>query len=189
MKKGIIALIFINLFLSSAVFAQVDIPIPQGIIQVVDNFENGNYWIWAGSDWDKYGGHKSSCGATLSKQHVSEGKYSMELMLEPINPGASATWFYDGDMNLAGAKYIVADFYNPGPITFVTAFVMQCTNNWNWNQSEMFNIPPGKHTVVFDVRNINKDFNDIKRINVTSYFYQENKDDTSLFIDNIRAIK
>jgi len=189
MKKGLFAFIFINLVLTCAVFAQVDVAIPEGKVQIIDNFENGNYWIWAGSDWDRYGGHKSSMGANLSKEHRTEGKYSMELLLEPITPGCGATWFYDGNQDLSGGKYIVADFYNPGPITYVTCFVLQATNDWKWLQTEMFNIPPGKHTVVFYVEHLNESFNDVRRINICSYFYETCTSDSSLFVDNIRLIK
>lgn len=189
MKKGLFALIFINMFMTAVVFAQVDISIPKGAVQVIDNFENGNYWIWAGSDWDKYGGHKSSDGVSLSKKGITEGKYALEMMLEPIGPGASATWFYDGGVDMTGGKYIVADFYNPNDITFVTCFVIQTTDNWEWNQTEMFNIYPGKHTVVFPVEHLNKNFNDVKRINICSFFYQTNDKSCSMYVDNIRLIK
>lgn len=189
MKKGLFSVLFINLFLAASLFAQVDVPVPEGEVQVIDDFENGNYWIWAGSDWDRYGGHKSSMGCNLSKQHRTEGKYSMELLLEPVKPGASANWFYDGSQDLSGGKYVVADFYNPGPITYVTCIVFQATDKWEWLQSEMFNIPPGQHTVVFDVEKLNEHFNDVRRITISSFFFQECKEDSSLFVDNIRLIK
>lgn len=189
MKKGFFALIVINLFLTAAVYAQVDIEIPKGTVSVIDDFENGNYWIWAGSDWDKYGGHKSSDGCGLSKKGITEGKYAMELISEPVTPGCGSTWFYDGGVDMTGAKYVVADFYNPNDITFVTCFVMQTTDNWEWKQTEMFNIGPGKHTVVYPVEHLNEHFNEVKRINICSYFYQTSDKQTSLYVDNIRMIK
>lgn len=187
--KRLFTLLIIGFVCTAGAFAQVDAPVPDGQVQIIDNFENGNYWIWAGFDYDKYGDHKISCGADLSKTGITEGKYAMELKLEPTGPGKGALWFYDGSQDLSGGNYIVADFYNPSPITHVVTFVIQATDGWNWNQAEMYNIEPGHHTVVWYVGDMNKDFKETKRISIMSYYWQQFNEESSLYVDNIRLIK
>lgn len=185
-----IAAIFASVVLAcAAASAQVDARVPDGIVQVIDDFENGNFWIWAGSDWDKYGTPKVSVGADLAKRGVSEGKYSMELLLEPVREGNEAVWFYDGSQDLSGGKYIVADFYNPYPVEHKISFAIQATDSWLWLQSDEYVVPQGRHTVVFDVEEINANFNDVKRINITSTVLNSYGADFSLYVDNIRLIK
>jgi len=190
MKKGIIIFILFNIVSIFAIFAQgVDVEAPKGTTQVIDDFENGNYWIWAGSDWDRYGGHKYSDGCGLSKKHVSQGKYSMELLCEPVVPGANATFFYDGNQDLSGAKWIVLDVYSEHPKGFSLNLVLQATDNWNWLQTESYWITPGAHKVVYYVGHINENFNDVRRFNVNMWFNEAVKQESSVYIDNIYFIK
>ncbi|MCR4742460.1 MAG: hypothetical protein K5866_06295 [Treponema sp.] len=189
MKKSFLAFLVFGFVFSAGLFAQVDIPIPKGQVQIIDDFENGNYWIWAGSDWDQWGGHKVSSGADLYKKWVSEGKYSMQLVMDSVEPGNDGSWFYDGGQDLSGGKYIVCDFYNPTPINHNVAIVLQCTDNWNWNQSDFFMLPPGEHTIVFKVEHLNEHFDEVKRINISDYVNEKHEGDTSIFVDNIRLIK
>lgn len=44
--KKFLTVLLINIAFVCSVFAQVDVGIPQGKVQVIDDFENGNYWIW-----------------------------------------------------------------------------------------------------------------------------------------------
>ena len=85
---SLIISIFLTLGVSSA-FAQVDTDLPKGQVSVFDGFENGNYWIWAGFDYDQYGPHKISNGANLSMDWASEGRHSLELTMEAMGPGSS----------------------------------------------------------------------------------------------------
>lgn len=190
MKKGIITFILFNIISVFAIFAQgVDVEIPAGRTQVIDDFENGNYWIWAGSDWDRYGGHKYSDGCGLSKEHITQGKYSMELLLEPVVPGANATFFYDGNQDLSGAKWVVLDIYNAHPNGFSLNIVLQATDDWSWLQTDSYWITPGQHKVVFYVGHLNEHFDDVRRFNVNCYFGEKTNSESSLFIDNIYMIK
>lgn len=187
--KKLLTVLLINIAFVCSVFAQVDVGIPQGKVQVIDDFENGNYWIWAGSDWDRYGGHKASWGCHLSQKHVTQGHYSMELLLEPAENGTNAVWFYDGSQDLSGGKYIVMDIYNATPVKCKVSIVIQATDNWTWLETPSYEITPGKHRVVFDTSKINSDFNDVRRINVDATLHGKTKEDSSLFIDNILLIK
>ena len=56
------------LFISIAAFAQEDPRISEGASFIFDGFEKGNYWIWAGFDWDQYGTSKISISTILRAQ-------------------------------------------------------------------------------------------------------------------------
>ena len=189
MRKEFFILMIAVFFPLYTLSAQVDVQVPEGKIQIIDDFENGNYWIWAGFDWDRYSGHKASCGADLSKLYVTQGKYSMELLTESVKQGSNAVWFYDGKQDLSGGKYIVMDIYNASPYSINISFVLQATDNWDWLETPRYSVPSGKHTVVYNVEYINEEFNDVRRININAnydFFYNQ---DSSLFVDNIRLIK
>lgn len=187
--KKLFSIILINFALVCSVFAQVDVKVPEGQVQVIDDFENGNYWIWAGSDWDRYGGHKASWGCRLSQKHVTQGRYSMELLLESAYSGTNAVWFYDGSQDLSGGKYIVLDVYNATSVDCSISIVIQATDEWKWLETPSYVIKPGKHKIVLDTSKINGDFFDVKRINVNAFLLGNTKKDTSIFIDNILLIK
>jgi len=190
MKKSLFCIIAVNILMMFSVYAQVNAPIPEGEIQVIDDFEHGNYWIWAGSDWDRYGEHKVSWGCNLSKEHVTEGKYSMELLNEPTRPGSAATFFYDGSQDLSGGRFVAVDVYNPTAYGVSVNIVFQATDNWDWCDTQYYWIAPGqKATVVFNVERHTSKLNDVRRVNFNIYFNETCKYDTSFFIDNIRLIK
>jgi len=187
--KKLFVFFVLSFIVSFSISAQVDAEVPKGQVQIIDNFENGNFWIWASFDWVKYNGIKHSDGADLSQKWVSEGNYSMELLVAANSGKANCVWFYDGSQDLSGGKYIVADFYNPYPVTHQICFVIQTTKDWKWIQTEIYNIPQGKHTVVFYVGNMNETFNEINRINIFDNTIEGYPKDFSLFVDNIRLIK
>lgn len=190
MKKGLFCLIALNILMVFSVYAQVNAPIPEGTVQIVDDFEHGNYWIWAGSDWDRYDVHKVCWGCNLSKEHVSEGKYSMELLNEPVVKGSSSTFFYDGSQDLSGGKYLVVDVYNPGPYGVSVNMVFQATDDWKWLDTAYYWVPPKlPSTIVFDISRYTEYLNDVRRINFCMFFNDRYDEDSSFFIDNIRIIK
>lgn len=190
MKK---ILVFLSVFLISALamFAQVDEALPEGLVELFDGFEKGNYWIWAGFDWDQYGDHKISSGANISRDWASEGKHSLELTMEPMTADTtkSAIWFYDGTNNLAGTKYIVIDVYNPENYTYNLQAVVQCTDSWEWCSTPGYEIPKGKHTVFWDISKYAEYLHDVRRITVCNNSGQVLNRESHIYIDNIRLIK
>lgn len=190
MKKILLALCIL-LGCVYALSAQVDAEIPKGNVVLFDGFENGNYWIWAGFDWDQYGVHKFSTGANISKDWSSEGRHSLELTMDPMpaDSSKSAVWFYDGTNDMSGAKYLVIDFYNPENYVYNIAAVLQTTDSWKWCQTASYNIPKGKHTVVFDIRAYTDTLNDVRRVSVTHNGWQAVPVETHIYIDNIRFVK
>lgn len=189
MKKIFIALMI--LMASSFAFAQVDEDLPSGTVVLFDGFENGNYWIWAGFDWDQYGTHKISTGANISMDWASQGRHSLELTMEamPEESSKSAVWFYDGTNDLTGAKYLVVDFYNPEDYTYNVCAVLQATDNWKWCQGPTYSISKGVHTVVFDIREYTEVLNDVRRISISSDNWAVYPKESHFYIDNIRFIK
>ena len=190
MKKIFLGLII--MLASSALFAQVDVELPKGSVELFDGFEKGNYWIWAGFDYDQWGSHKISTGANLSKDWASEGRNSLELTMEAMDAASSksAVWFYDGTNDLSGTKYIAIDFYNPENYTYNILAVCQATNEWKWCQAtQSYLVPKGKHTVVFDFREHTAFLNDVKRISITTDNWELYPKESHIYIDNIRLIK
>lgn len=187
--KKLFIILFINIVFAASLFAQVDAANPKGTVQIIDDFENGNYWIWAGSDWNRYGDHKVSTGCNLSQENAIEGKYSLELLVGPVEPEENAIWFYDGSQDLSGGKYAAMDIYNAYPTDITVSFVVQVTENWNWKESERYTVTPGLHHVVFDVQHLNERFDEVKRIIVSVKFKGTCKQETSLFLDNVILIK
>ena len=191
MKKIFLGLIIL-LAAYAGVYAQVDSELPPGEVVLFDGFEKGNYWIWAGFDYDQWGVHKISDGANISKDWASEGSHSLELTMEPMDAASSksAVWFYDGVNDLSGAKYLVVDFYNPENYTYNIVAVMQATNEWKWCQaSQNYLIPKGKHTVVSDFREHTEFLSDVKRISINSDNWELYPKESHIYIDNIRYIK
>lgn len=175
----------------AGLFAQNKTELPKGQVVLFDGFENGNYWIWAGFDWDQYGTHKYSSGANISMDWASEGRHSLELTMEPMpaDKPKSAVWFYDGTNDLTGAKYLVFDVYNPEDYTYNVAAVIQATDSWKWCQTQYYNVPKGVHTFVFDLSEYTELLHDVRRISLTHDGWQATNRDTHIYIDNIRYIK
>lgn len=190
MKKLIT--IFAILMLSiTAVFAQVDGDIPEGATFLFDGFEKGNYWIWAGFDWDQYGSTKISTGANISKDWASEGSHSLEMTMDVMdrNSTKSAIWFYDGTNDLSGSKYMVMDFYNPENYTYIVNVVLQTTDQWNWCSLETYNLPKGQHTMVFDLSKYADKLHDVRRISIYNNSGDILMKESHFYVDNIRLIK
>ena len=179
------------LFISIAAFAQEDPRISEGASFIFDGFEKGNYWIWAGFDWDQYGTSKISTGANISKDWASEGSHSLEMTMDVMDAKStkSAIWFYDGTNDLSGAKYMVMDFYNPEKYTYKINVVIQATENWNWCSLEHYDLPRGEHTFVFDLTRYADKLHDVRRIAI----YNDSSDilmkESHFYVDNIRLIK
>jgi len=190
MKK---LLVFLSIFLISttSIFAQVDAELPRGLVEVFDGFEKGNYWIWAGFDWDQYGDQKISSGANISRDWASEGKHSLELTMDAMTAEStkSAVWFYDGTNDLSGTKYLVMDIYNPEDYTYNIQAVVQATDSWKWCSTTAYSVPKGVHTVVWDITKYTEYLHDVRRISVYSNGWEVMNKESHIYVDNIRLVK
>ncbi len=189
--KKIFTILMILMISCTAVFAQSKTELPKGTVSVFDGFENGNYWIWAGFDWDQYGSHKISTGANISRDWASEGKHSLEMTMEVMDEAStkSAIWFYDGTNDISGARYLVMDFYNPEYYTYDINVVIQATDGWNWWSLEHFDLPHGEHTFVFDLSAHPERLNDVRRISIYNNSEKILMKESHIYVDNIRLIK
>ncbi len=189
--KKILTFFAILMVTALTAFAQVDGEIPSGASFIFDGFENGNYWIWAGFDWDQYGSVKNSTGANISKEWASEGSHSLEMTMDVMdkNSTKSGVWFYDGTNDLSGSKYLVLDFYNPENYTYNINLVIQATNSWNWWSLEHYDLPHGEHTFVFDLSKYPERLNDVRRISIYNNSTKVLLKESHFYIDNIRLIK
>ena len=189
--KRFFVFIALMIFSSPALFAQLDGGLPKGNVEVFDGFEKGNYWIWAGFDWDQYGTVKISTGANISKDWASEGSHSLEMTMDVMDASStkSAIWFYDGTNDLSGSRYLAMDFYNPENYTYKIAVVIQATDSWKWCSLGSDSLPPGVHTMVFDLSEYAEMLGDVRRISVTSDNGQILMKESHFYVDNIRLIK
>ena len=189
--KKIYTLISIILLACAGLFAQSGVEIPDGPSFLFDGFENGNYWIWAGFDWDQYGSVKCSTGADISKDWASEGSHSLKMSMDVMDKDStkSAIWFYDGTNDLSGAKYITMDFYNPEDYVYNINVVIQATDAWNWWSLEHYDLPKGKNTFVFDLSAHPERLNDVRRISIYNNSGEILMHESHIYVDNIRLIK
>ena len=190
--KKIFAIFTILIISAAAAFAQADPEIPAGQQVLFDGFEKGNYWIWAGFDWDQYGSHKISTGADISRDWASEGKHSLKMSMEVMDKDStkSGIWFYDGTNDISGAKYLVMDFYNPEKdYVYDINVVIQATSGWNWWSLKHYALHPGVHTFVFDLSEHPERLNDVRRISIYNNSGEILMHESHIYVDNIRIIK
>lgn len=176
--------------------------LPAGNVEVIDNFEDGEYWVPVGDSWDQWGSHNLSLVAALtSEKGVTEGANAYEWSFDVIpEAGGQATFFTDQPpfTDFAGTKYMVIDIENPQDFPVTLVFNCQTTDGWKWSQTADAVIPPGKHTVVFNLTTEIKDGSnaalteipglaEMKRLMFT-VTKAEGKNGT-LYADNVRIIR
>ena len=163
--------------------------VPQGTVIAIDDFEKGNYWIWAGFDWEQWGPSKLSTSARISNQWASQGKHSLECKFIESTPESDkdGMYFMDYTWDFSGAKYIVADIYNPENKTFELGLAFQTTDNWNWHETANVEIKPGKCTVVLSLDEFKDELYLVRRVNIC--YREKNRMKGRFYIDNLRLIK
>ncbi|HBG65574.1 MAG TPA: hypothetical protein DDW78_03800 [Treponema sp.] len=163
--------------------------LPAGSTTVIDDFEKGNYWIWAAFDWELYGPSKLSTSARLSNRWASQGRQSLECRMIASTPGSATDGMYymDYHWDFSGSRYIVLDVYNPEDEPFDFGIALQATDEWRWDELSSVRVNPGWHTVVLDLSKFADDLFLIRRINIC---YREiSPMDGRFYIDNLRIVK
>lgn len=163
--------------------------VPSGTVTVIDNFEKGNYWIWAAFDWEQYGPSKLSTSARVSNRWASEGHQSLECKMIKSTPdsGTDGMYYMDHRWDFSGARYIVLDVHNPENSTFTLGIALQVTDNWRWKELTNVSVRPGTHTVVLDLSEYAEELYQVMRINIC---YREDVPMNGRFyVDNLRIIK
>lgn len=192
--KKLLTLVSCFILIASATFADVigvsEMPSTRNTI-VVDDFKNGNYWIWDGFDWDQYGAPKIGTSARLSRKWASQGNTSLECKLKRSTQESSqnATYYMDYTWDFTGGKYVAIDVYNPEDFAFNIGIAFQTTNNWNWQDLGNYNVQPGVHTLVFDISHLEPEhIREVKRITV-SHVWGTTPRAGIFYIDNLRILK
>jgi len=160
--------------------------------ELFDGFEHGNYWIWAGTDYDQYGSHKYSAGTNISKVWASEGTHSLACRYESMPENlwwCDGIYFFDGEQDFSGTKKITLDIYNPTYYGFTVALIIQTTDNWNWHQSEGIYVHNGVHNLEFDVSDYTSELGKVMRVSIQLSTSDRVMEESDLYIDNIRLIK
>ncbi len=183
--------------------AAAAVVIPAGEVLLLDNFEDGNYWVAVGDSWDQWGTHNLSLEAELYTEWGTDGKTSGDWVFDKIPAtGGQATFYCDQliETNWTGAKYIVIDIKNPEAEALTICFSCQTTDGWKWTQTKTLEAPPGESTLVFD---LTKDLLDgantpvpaidgidqMKRAMFNVVKYGKNGGSGRFYVDNIRLIK
>lgn len=163
--------------------------IPQGNVITIDDFEKGNYWIWAGFDWEQWGPSKLSTSARISNQWASQGRQSLEckVIASTQNSDTDGMFFMDYNWDFSGAKYVIVDIYNPENKSFELGIAFQATENWNWKETSNVVIKPGKHTVVLSLEEFQDVLYLVKRINIC--YREKDRINGRFYIDNMRLVK
>ena len=193
MRKSVLGIILACVLCALPAFSQ-DIlgdrsSIPQGTVSILDNFEKGNYWIWAAFDWEFWGPPKLSTSARLSSHWASEGRQSLECKVAKSTPDSdlSGMFYMDFQWNFSGTKYVVLDIYNPENTSFEFSMAFQTSEAWKWNETRTVLVEPGAHTVVLSVQDFMSELSLVYRVNLC---YKETTPmNGRFFVDNIRFIK
>ncbi len=193
MKRLTLLSVFIFFAITLPVFAYDVIgdeeSVPQGTSVYLDNFEKGNYWIWASFDWEQWGPPKLSTSARVSTQWASEGRSSLECKVRKSFSGSdlSGMFYMDHRWDFSGAKYIVFDVYNPEDVSLGFSMSFQTSDNWDWNETSYVSIEPGKHTIVLSTKQFTNALSLVYRINIC--YHESTPLEGHFFVDNMRFIK
>lgn len=175
--------------------------IPAGEVIVLDNFEEGNFWVAVGDSWDQWGAHNWSIDADLTEEWKSEGDYAAVWEWDPNlgPPSDQATFFCDQlvETDWTGIIAVVIDVNNVGDAPFTMQFNTQTSDAWQWTQTPSTTIPPGVHTVVFDLTaglqdGSSADIDAIPSIDVMKramFTVTSSQGPTKTLVDNIRLVK
>lgn len=165
--------------------------LPSSTPTVIDDFEDGNYWIYASDDWDNWGGHKWSVGADLSKKWKSNGKYSLDCQMEKSTYGTNqaAVWYTEGEYDLSQFNYIVMDVYIPDSTCNFGLMLAIQSDDWTWCQAPQYHwLPKGEHTLVYDISSFSeKDRRTCVRFMIMHAM--DNSQQGHFYLDNIRGYK
>jgi hypothetical protein len=182
--------------------ATINNPDPTGEIELLDGFEEGNYWQAVGDSWDQWGSHNLSLAAETTDKWASEGTTAGEWQFDVHAAGTSqqSCFFCDAlaDVDWTGAKYLVCDINNINSEPIQMNVAVQASDAWSWSQTAILTLGVGVNkNVMFDLCNGILDgsnnaipaivgIDQIKRgiIQVVG----ENKGGT-IYIDNIRLVR
>ncbi len=184
-----------ELELEPEVFVPIDNPEPVGLVEVLDGFEEGLYWLSA-SGLDGDFGDDISMDADTTDRWSSEGDYSCVLVFAPgmdkksvATFGCSSLFFND----FTGYVDIYLDIYNPAEEGLGFALAISDTGGL-WCESQAVKLGPGMN------RNVRISLSEMEIPDASAVrqlylrlFPKSTGDEQSriekIFVDNIRIVK
>jgi len=158
---------------------------PIGQYVVMEDFEDGNYWMPIGDSWND---NDTSIDDQTTEEWGTEGPTSLKCIYTTNHAEFEKAGFYCEaplETDWTGAKYVVIDVNNPNDYDITIDIVLQTGENWSWNQAEAQLCPPGVNTLVFDISNMT-DTNLIGRMIV--YLFGTPDDEGYFYFDNYRVV-
>lgn len=159
--------------------------LPIGEYILMEDFEDGNYWMPVGTSWND---GDTSIDDETTEEWGTVGPTSLKCIYTTNHDEFEKAGFYCEaplESDWTGAKYVVIDVNNPNEYDISIDIVLQTGDNWNWNQTEPQICPPGIHSLVFDVSNASDKFY-IARMIV--YLFGTPEDEGFFYFDNYRVV-
>lgn len=178
-------------------------PDPTGQVELLDSFEEGNYWLAVGDTWDQWGSHNLSLVADTTDKWATDGTTAGEWQFDTHATGTSqqSCFFCDNlvDNDWTGAKAVVCDINNINAEPIKINLAVQAGDGWAWSQTAqdvVLGVGVNKN-VTFDLVNgvLDSSNNPIAGIVNPELIHRgiievigENKGGT-IYIDNIRLVR
>lgn len=168
----------------------VENAVPAGEVELVDNFEEGEFWGAVGDAWDQWGSHNLSLFSEVSTEWASEGTYSgkweFDVASADTSKQASFTYYALENPDLSGMKYMVIDVYNPAKTSIYMKANYQNKVDWNWSSTEPVEILPGVN------KNVAFLFTELVSPEETACIIMDVVDENEggiIYVDNVRIVR
>lgn len=159
--------------------------LPIGNYVLMEDFEDGNYWMPVGSSWDD---GDLSIDDETTEEWGTNGPTSLKCLYKTNHGEFEKSGYYCDaplETDWTGAKYLLIDVNNPNDYDISIDIVLQTGENWEWNQAEPQVCSTGISTLVFDISSFtNKEY--IARMIV--YLFGTPDDNGYFFFDNLRVV-
>jgi len=159
--------------------------LPIGNYVLMEDFEDGNYWMPVGSSWND---GDMSVDDETTEEWGSKGPTSLKCIYKTNNAEFEKSGFYCDaplETDWTDAKFVVIDVNNPNDYDITLTVALQTGEDWIWNQAEPQICEPGIHSLVFDISNFKDKFY-IARMIV--YLFGTPEDNGFFFFDNYRVM-
>lgn len=159
--------------------------LPIGNYIVMEDFEDGNYWMPVGNSWND---GDTSVDDETTEEWGTAGPTSLKCIYTTEHAEFEKAGFYCEaplETDWSNGKFVVLDINNPNDYDITITIVLQTGEDWSWNQATPQVCPPGLSTVVFDISKA-KDLNYISRMIV--YLFGTPEDKGFFYFDNYRVV-
>ena len=159
--------------------------LPLGKYVVMEDFEDGNYWMPIGSSWND---GDMSVDDDTTEEWGTKGPTSLKCIYKTKGGEFEKSGYYCDaplEADWTDAKFVVIDVNNPNDYAIPLNIVLQTGDDWTWNQAETQLCEPGISTVVFDIR----DFSELFYVaRMVVYLYGTPESNGYFFFDNYRVV-